>query len=62
VIDQPPVPAAPAPDTGMRTVKIVALVVIALVVLCGLAGTCLFLFTLISPLISGIPTAAPPLQ
>jgi len=52
---QPMMPP-PSPSTGGRVVKIVALVVIGLVVLCGIAGTCLFAFTLVAPLITGAPT------
>ena len=50
-------PLAPVPagtDSG-RIVKIVALVVIGLVVLCGLAGSCLFAFTLVAPIFFGTP-------
>ena len=51
--------AAPGPSTGGRVVRIVALVVIGLVVCCGLAGSCLFAFTLVQPLIQGTPTIIP---
>jgi len=40
----------PSPSRGGRVVKIAALVVIGLVLLCGIAGTCLFAFTLVAPL------------
>ena len=51
-------PMVPPPSQGSsgRVVKIVAIVVIGLVVLCGLAGSCLFAFTLVAPLITGVPT------
>ena len=51
----------PPPSSGSadRVVKIVALVVIGLVVCCGIAGTCLFAFTLVQPLIQGTPTVIP---
>ena len=44
-------PATPPPqnDSG-RILRIVGLVVIGLIVLCGLAGSCLFAVTLIAPL------------
>ncbi len=43
--------------SGGRVVKIVALVVIGLVVLCGLLGSCLFAFTLVAPIFfTGTPT------
>ena len=60
-----PVPAdpsttpPPSSGSGGRVVKIVALVVIGLVVCCGIAGTCLFAFTLVQPLIQGTPTVIP---
>ena len=54
--DQPLSPPPGSPDSGGRIVRIVALVVIGLVVLCGLAGSCLFVFTLVAPLINGVPT------
>ena len=38
----------PQPDSG-RTLRIVGLVIIGLVVLCGLAGSCLFAVTLVLP-------------
>jgi hypothetical protein len=43
-------PSAPPPqaDSG-RTLRIVGLVVIAVIVLCGLAGSCLFAVTLVLP-------------
>ncbi len=46
--------------SGGRVVKIVALVVIGLVVLCGLLGSCLFAFTLVLPLFTGTPTPVAP--
>ena len=54
-------PALPPPSQGSggRVVKIVLLVVIGLVVCCGIAGTCLFAFTLVQPLILGTPTVIP---
>jgi hypothetical protein len=52
---QPMMPP-PSQSSGGRVVRIVALVVIGLVVLCGLAGSCLFAFTLVAPLIKGVPT------
>jgi hypothetical protein len=59
--DQPgyagnPMTPPPSQGSGGRVVRIVALVVIGLVVLCGLAGSCLFAFTLVAPLIQGVPT------
>ena len=48
---QPP-PAAPPASTGTSVTKIVGLVILAVVVLCGLLGTCLFLVSLALPLIS----------
>jgi hypothetical protein len=60
MIDQPPFPAAGQPDTGRRVIKIVAIVVIAAVVLCGICGSCLFVYTLVSPLIYGTPTVVAP--
>jgi len=62
--DQPgnagqPMMPPPSQGSGGRVVKIMALAVIGLVVLCGLAGSCLFAFTLVAPLIKGVPT---PLQ
>jgi hypothetical protein len=58
--DQPGFAGQPLPPpsqgAGGRAVRIVALVVIGLVVLCGLAGSCLFAFTLVAPLINGVPT------
>jgi hypothetical protein len=42
--------------SGGKVIRIVALVVIGLVVCCGLAGSCLFAFTLVAPLVSGTPT------
>lgn len=54
MLGQPMPPAAQG--SGGRVVKIVALVVIGLVVLCGLAGSCLFAFTLVAPLLIGTPT------
>ncbi len=53
---QPVMPPPASPDNGGRIVRIVALVVIGLVVLCGLLGSCLFAFTLVAPLITGRPT------
>ena len=53
--DQPLSPPPGSPDSGGRIVRIVALVVIGLVVLCGLAGSCLFVFTLLAPLLTGKP-------
>ena len=47
------------PGSRGRVVKIVALVVIGVVVCCGIAGTCLFAFTLVQPLIQGTPTVIP---
>jgi hypothetical protein len=55
MMGQPMVPPA-SQGSGGRVVKIVALVVIGLVVLCGLAGSCLFAFTLVAPLLQGTPT------
>jgi hypothetical protein len=55
---QPAMPPAAGTD-GSRIVKIVALVVIGLVVLCGLAGSCLFAITLVLPLFTGIGTPTP---
>jgi hypothetical protein len=52
----PPLTPPPSQGSGSRLVKIGALVVIGLVVLCGLAGSCLFAFTLVAPLIKGAPT------
>jgi hypothetical protein len=49
----------PSQGSGGRMVKIVALVAIGLVVCCGIAGTCLFAFTLVQPLIMGTPTVIP---
>jgi hypothetical protein len=51
---QPAMPPAAGTDGG-RVVKIVALVVIGLVVVCGLAGSCLFAITLVAPLFTGTP-------
>jgi len=51
-----PLTPPPGPTAGQRMVRIAALVVIGLVVLCGLAGSCLFAFTLVAPLIKGAPT------
>jgi hypothetical protein len=53
---QPMAPSPANPDTGRRVVRVGALVVIGLVVLCGLLGSCLFAFTLVAPLITGRPT------
>jgi len=55
---QPAVPAAGS--DGTRVVKIVALVVVALVICCGLVGSCLFAFTLVAPLFTGTPTPVGP--
>ncbi len=55
MLGQPGLPPA-AQGSGGRVVKIVALAVIGLVVLCGLAGSCLFAFTLVAPLLQGSPT------
>ena len=54
-----PAMTPPSQGTGGRVVKIVVLVVIGLVVCCGIAGTCLFAFTLVQPLIMGTPTVVP---
>jgi hypothetical protein len=54
-VGQPMVPPA-GQGSGGKLVKIVALVVIGVVVLCGLAGSCLFAFTLVAPLLKGTPT------
>jgi hypothetical protein len=43
-------PAAQPPDASGRTLRIIGLVVIGLVVLCGLVGSCLFAITLVLPL------------
>ena len=56
--DSAPLPP-PSSGSGGRVVKIVALVLIGLVVCCGIAGTCLFAFTLVQPLILGTPTVIP---
>ena len=43
-------PSAPPPQTDSgRTLRIIGLVVIGLVVLCGLVGSCLFAITLVLP-------------
>ena len=42
--------AAPAPEAnsnGVKLLKLAGLVVLGLVALCGLAGTCLFVFLLV---------------
>jgi hypothetical protein len=52
---QPMVPPPAGQDSSGRVIKIVALVVIGLVVLCGLLGSCLFAFTLLQPLLTGTP-------
>jgi hypothetical protein len=44
-----PATPPPQPDNG-RTLRIVGLVVIGIVVLCGLVGSCLFAVTLVLPL------------
>ena len=51
----------PPPSQGSRgrAVRIIALVLIGLVVCCGIAGTCLFAFTLVQPLIQGTATVIP---
>jgi|GEM_PF-5098642 len=41
-------PVTPPPDSG-RTLRIVGLVVIGVVVLCGLLGSCFFFLTLLLP-------------
>ncbi len=45
---------------GGRVVRIVVLVVVGLVVLCGLLGTCLFGLTLVAPLFLATGTPTPP--
>ena len=45
-----PTAPPPASDSG-RTLRIIGLVLISLVVLCGLAGSCLFAVTLVMPLL-----------
>lgn len=57
---QPALQPLADPDSGGRVVRIVALVVIGLVVLCGLLGSCLFAVTLVLPLFTGTPTPVPP--
>ena len=52
---QPIVPTPPASPDNSRILRIAALVFIGLVVLCGLAGTCLFVFTLVAPIFTGTP-------
>jgi len=52
-------PMPPAQGSSGRALKIAVLVVIGLVVCCGLAGSCLFAFTLVQPLIQGTPTVGP---
>lgn len=42
-------PSPPPPSDSGRILRIVGLVVIGLVVLCGLAGSCLFALTLVAP-------------
>lgn len=52
-------PQSGAGSSG-RVIRIVVLVFIGLVVLCGLLGSCLFAFTLVAPLLfPGTPTPAP---
>jgi hypothetical protein len=46
-------------DSGGRALRIALLVFVGLVVLCGLAGSCLFAITLVVPLITGTPTPGP---
>lgn len=46
----PPVP--PPSDQGARALRILGLVVLGGVVLCGVAGSCLLLVTLVAPLFS----------
>ena len=60
MIDQPPLPASPPQDSSRRIIKIGVGVIIALVVLCGICGTCLFAYTLVSPLFNGTPTPVAP--
>jgi hypothetical protein len=57
---QPLPPLQDNAGSGGRVVKIVALVVIGLVVLCGLLGSCLFAVTLVLPLFTGTPTPVSP--
>ena len=43
----------PAGSSGNEMVRTVGLVVLGLVVLCGMCGSCLFMVTLILPLFTG---------
>ncbi len=46
-------PSTPAPqDSGARTMRILGLVVIGVVVLCGLVGSCFFALNLLLPLLA----------
>ena len=53
-------PVAPMPpasaDTGGRIARIALLVVVGVIVLCGLAGSCLFVLTLVAPIFTGTAT------
>ena len=52
MIGQPGLPPVPGSSSG-RTVRIVMLVVLGLVVLCGLLGSCLFALEILLPLFTG---------
>jgi hypothetical protein len=54
-VNAPPVlpPAAPGSSSRNRIVRNVGLVVLGLVVLCGVCGSCLFMLSLLLPLFTG---------
>jgi hypothetical protein len=47
----PPDMQVPPPPRPVRTMRIVGLVLLSGVVLCGLCGTCLFVLTLLAPVL-----------